>query len=150
MEMTLESLELIEQLAYTAGIVDGEGSVFITRHKNQRYKLGYNFEMKVSVVNTNEWLTLWLESQYGGWSYPKKQVKGNKPTYEWIISGPNAAEFLEEILPYLHLKKPQAEIAINFQRKRHHGGRTLNNEAELAIQEVEHILLCGLNKRGAK
>ncbi len=148
MEVTQETLELIEQLAYTAGIVDGEGSIFIAKHKSPRCKLGYTLDMKVSVVNTDEWLTLWLESQYGGRSYPKKLIDGNKPAFEWIISGSHALDFLEEIVPYLCLKKHQAEIAISFQKKKHWGGRTLDNEAEMAIQEAERILLCSLNKRG--
>ena len=55
-----------EILAYTAGIVDGEGSIHIFKSKTKQGSAGFKIEMRVSVSNTNEYLCQWLKMQFGG------------------------------------------------------------------------------------
>jgi len=38
---------------YTAGILDGEGSIMIVKFKNPTTKRGYTYQLKVVVTNTN-------------------------------------------------------------------------------------------------
>jgi len=57
-----------------------------------------------------------------------------------------AAEFLKLILPYLQLKRPQAEIAIKFQAGVGKSTRILTDE-QLAVREAQKILLQEM-KRG--
>jgi hypothetical protein len=40
-------------LAYTAGIIDGEGCINVTTHKNKTKK-GFSYQLFVSVWNTEE------------------------------------------------------------------------------------------------
>ena len=49
-----------QALAYTAGIIDGEGCICLDKHGK------HGIELKVSVGNTKEWLLQWLKMQYGG------------------------------------------------------------------------------------
>jgi len=149
MEVTLESLELIEELAYTAGIVDGEGSVGIGHNEKSSKNLYYG--VFVSVTNTAEWLTQWLQLTHGGSVHPYQHPNPKyKLAYKWSLHGVAAAEFLESILPYLHLKRPQAELAIKFQKQKklHANHHILYDQRELVLQEADYILMASLNKRG--
>lgn len=134
-----ESWEHLEQLAYTAGIIDGEGSISLLRGESRPVQY---FGLAVQVGSTTEWLLLWLESEYGGHIY---KFNGNrpksKPAWKWRINGKFALEFLELIVPYLHIKKPQAELAIKFQSRKNLRNNPVMNEAD-------QILMASLNRKG--
>ena len=139
-------------LAYAAGIIDGEGCIGISFHRQVRPNKSYTFyELQVRVNHTNEWLCQWLRFAFGGHVSPRnsQSMKRNtwKPQWAWEIAARRALVFLELIYPYLRLKKPQAEIAIRFQRAKHHQGRKkMSTEAELAIIEAQKILISSLNQ----
>ncbi|GAI54865.1 unnamed protein product, partial [marine sediment metagenome] len=100
-------------LAYTAGIMDGEGCIGLYKEKAAHYNLGYNLIVRVQIANTQEWLIRWLQMQFGGYITHQYDERGNrKPLWQWRIAARKAAEFLKLILPYLYLKRSQAEIAI--------------------------------------
>lgn len=134
-------------LAYAAGIVDGEGCIsFCYSHKKYQALL-------VEVTNTNEWLVRWFSFVFGGRTYfqnDKRRVGPKyKPIFRWIIRSTEALEFLKLIYPYLMLKKTQADIAIKFLNMRGRKGRHFTAEERL-IAEAQSILLRSLNKKGIK
>jgi len=132
---------------YTAGILDGEGSIMIVKFKNPTSKRGYTYQLKVVVVNTNEWLCHWLKMQYEGTiQYKKSKRPQEKDIYEWRLVSQQAKRFLEYIAPYLIIKKAQAEIAIRFQTGRGRGKP--QTDAESVIDEIERNLMQGLNSKG--
>lgn len=94
-----------ERLAYMAGIVDGEGC--ITIHSTRGY-----FGLEIYVVNTYKPLLDWVESLFGGATYLHK-VK-TSPRWDWQIRGKDAQDLLITLLPYLIVKRNQAELAIAF------------------------------------
>jgi hypothetical protein len=98
-------------LAWAAGIFDGEGCVLV-RHDAQSVKKGWTrHELQVSVVNTNEPMIRKLIAMFGGGAHVRK-VKVNRRIGMWQIYGRRAAGFLENILPYMVAKKPEAEAAL--------------------------------------
>ena len=136
-------------LAYTAGIIDGEGCIGIYRHKTKS-KRGFNYALIVSLWNANPWLIQWLKMYYGGNTCPRgKSWEDDYPhwkqQWKWAITGKLAVEFLTLILPYLQLKRPQAELAISFQTKKR---EYLKTEGQAAILEAERILMSKMNRRG--
>ena len=129
-------------LAYTAGIFDGEGCISIVRRKGKK---GFYCQLYISVGSTDEWLAEWLKMQYGG-SVIFCEREGNKQNlWKWNLWSRKATTFLALILPYLNLKRPQAELAIGFQLKNNKLGKT---DAELAIIEAERLMMGKMNKRG--
>lgn len=132
---------------YTAGVIDGEGCIGIYKHKNKS-KRGYSYDLIVSVWSTELWLSQWLRMHYGG-SKVESNWEENHPTWKqqwkWAIYQKQAADFLKLILPYLQIKRPQAELAIAFQTKKRD---YLKTEAQLAILEAERLLISKMNKRG--
>lgn len=132
-------------LAYMAGIVDGEGSISLVLMKK-------TLTLVVQVTNTNEWLIQSIKMCFGGavrLAKPLQPEKNWKPTYRWVVTSMQALEFLKLVYPYLRLKKSQAEIAIKFLELRGTKGRWLS-EKEKTIAEAQRIVMSKLNKRGIK
>ena len=98
-----------DDLIYLAGIVDGEGCVSVTYKTKARHE-----RIRLTVSNTDRNLIDWLTSRVGG-SVSKNQPKGNrKPAYHWEIYSSKAFIVLTLLLPYLKLKKRQAELCLQF------------------------------------
>jgi len=135
-------------LAYTAGIMDGEGSISIARKPNKKVKRGYSLGLVVTVNNTEQWLTEWLKMQYGGVvCLAKRGNKTEKPLWVWRIVAREASEFLKLVLPYLTIRRPHAENAIKFQEYRKLRGKRQATEQQDAVEEAYRILL--KRRRGA-
>lgn len=133
-------------LAYVAGIVDGEGSIRIARRKvssqrpNKKGRQSY-FLLVVEVGNTQEWLIQWLRLAFGG-SIVTNPAHGQRQTfYRWVLQNKAAAAFLFAVLPYLRIKRPEAEIALAFQARKKYRGCKGMTEEEYALQEAQHILM---------
>jgi hypothetical protein len=98
-------------LAYVAGLVDGEGSIVIgCSHRANRLP---NHWLQVGITNIDKELIDWLLNTFGG----HLSDYSHRPRHCWVwrVMGNEAKQFLQSILPYLRIKKKQAEIAIAFQ-----------------------------------
>lgn len=137
----------VEKLAYIAGIVDGEGYVGLVKQTYGRGRRGYGYNLTVTVGMTNETLPTWLHAEFGGVLSHRTHGGNNKDSWDWRLRGPGAKSFLELILPYLVIKKGQAEIGISFQNI-----RDSSNHSKLK-REVDELLYNSvrkLNSRGKK
>lgn len=137
-------------LAYAAGIVDGEGCVCIFKAKARGLKRIYGYRMSVSVKNTNEGLINWLESLFGGGGRKLTGRSNCKDVWTWELYAYKASDFLKLIYSYLRIKRPQADIAIEFQKSKRKGGYRYHpkTEEELAAEEIQASSMRKLNKRG--
>ena len=131
-------------LAYLAGIIDGEGciSIFARNRPGHKYP---DMCLRVAVNSTDEWLCQYIRFSFGGFMSQPKYRANCKPIWEWRLERGKARDFLELILPYLHLKRPQAELAIKFQNSK---GRSTNGltEEERALEETQKILMQSLKR----
>lgn len=131
-----ELKELTElEKAYIAGIFDGEGCIGI-------YSYSYRCFIQLSVSNTNEKLIDFLFSKLTGNISKEKTPKkdGWKKECKWKSGYFQAYEILKILQPYLILKKEQADICIDFYKKRHLLSFEEQLEYKLKTQE--------LNKKG--
>jgi len=108
--------------AYTAGIVDGEGCITIAKQKTARVRAGYIYQLKLQVESTDKDLITWLNSHWNRGSCGIQELvqTNTKHNTRWrtVWSSAKAATVLKAILPYLVIKKDQAELAIQFQDAR--------------------------------
>lgn len=104
-------------LAYTAGIIDGEGYIAIIKYRHPQCRVGFHYGVVVSVGMGNPTVPMWLHSSFGGsyGVYPPGK-KGYKNRHVWKTTTRQAVQFLKLILPYLKEKVGQAEIVIEFQK----------------------------------
>ena len=136
-------------LAYIAGLFDGEGCISYER------KPPYGIHVIVIMGQTEEYLIRWLYLAYGGRVRVRKaptKFPNAKPLYVWWLRANEACSFLGDILPYLRIKKPQAEASIKYQEYLNSGhwggkGHPLTNE-QIALREAHRILIASLNKKG--
>lgn len=136
-------------LAYAAGIIDGEGSISISVAQPNYGRNSPYYYVLVKVGNTDLVLVNWLRKSFGG-SIQTHEYNNSKwkTLYTWSLSTQQAARFLEDILPYLKLKWEQAEIALNLcsvtSSCNREGLSDLDINYRQVLKEAMHIL----NKRG--
>lgn len=97
-------------LVYTAGFLDGEGSICI-RRRCLSGRLTRGFVLNISAQQVDP-APLWiLQSVFGGHVCDPKH-KGSRPIYAWKVTAIRAVQALKELLPYLIVKRSQAECAL--------------------------------------
>lgn len=124
-------------LAYTAGIVDGEGCIQITvdKHRHTNINARPNHGLRVVIEMCDKQLIHWLHRSYGG-SMCKTIRKNNpRPSYSWKLCSIQAKEFLILIFPYLRLKHKQARLGKEFQNRMYRRGRIHIDDKEFAVRE---------------
>ena len=140
-------------LAYTAGLLDGEGTISIqvfnyTRYAPRKKKKGQGvygrktptgFELRISIDNTYLPLGIWLKERFGGIVYIHK---GNRlPLFRWILKSEKARIFLLSVFPYLTIKKTQAEVAIAFQEvKNKRIGKSFTSDQRESLMRFAKVL----------
>ncbi len=120
------------QLAYLAGIIDGEGTFYIGITNN-----GRKFHCRIYVVNTNYDIIKWLQDTFGGLIYRRDSKKHPewKTKYEWVLDKKSIDPICNKLLPYLIIKKKHAEIMIDFRNSFIKGKRPVISEYILAFRK---------------
>ena len=104
--------------AYLAGVIDGEGSIFISRINNKRSgNVWYRLQLSCAMTDPEaiQLLCKTFTPNTKQYIYRGGRQKGYKPVYQWLTTGDMAMTILKEIEPYLTVKKNQAKLAIKFQ-----------------------------------
>ncbi|RPI32542.1 MAG: hypothetical protein EHM70_08685 [Chloroflexota bacterium] len=89
------------EAAYTAGIIDGEGSVSLTRNRKFRWP-----SPQVSVASNDRELLEWLRHLFGGTIVVKQPRKpAHSLSFEWKLTDRRALCFLQIVRPYLVIQR---------------------------------------------
>jgi|SRR5271154_16820 len=148
-------------LAYLAGIVDGKGSICIFRINPAKYNRYQNpcFRGVLTISNTREELFEWIEKNFGDLNKSKKHrrsiFKKNSThegwIYEWVIQGPRLVDICTQLLPFLVVKKRQAELMIQFRKtfelQKGYGAHTTLDPEIIALREDIRIEMSNLNAK---
>jgi len=96
--------------AYIAGIIDGEGTIALTRrHKNE------NRQLEISVSNTEMVLLEYLLTVIGTGRISNKRIYSDKhtPSATYTVSNRQALDLLKQIEPFLlTYKKYRAKLVL--------------------------------------
>ena len=129
-----------EENAYFAGMLDGEGSIEIGYEKG----IGKcrNHHPIVTITNSHEGVCQRAKELYGGCVYKRQdkwhkaiEVKGYKPCFSWIVPSRKAEAFLKLVLPFLIIKREQAELALTFYEGFIHLNDKLSRQTELSRRD---------------
>ena len=97
---------------YVAGIIDGEGSISLTKlHASDKFRAPY-----IEVTSTTYAILEKLKELYGGTiSKVTKKEEHWKQAYKWAISYNKVIELLEDVSDYLlePKKKTRAKLILN-------------------------------------
>ena len=107
-------------LAYIAGLVDGEGTITI-RNTCGSWRAKQKWMASISVANTNSELMDWLNGKLGGPSARVETIphKGNRVvSYQFKMLGLGFLPLYKKLLPYLIIKRERAKLAIQWMEMR--------------------------------
>ena len=100
---------------YIAGIIDGEGSICLTKQKANEFR-----SPTITVASTTYELVTYLQRLIGGSISNKKIYKENhKPSFQWNIKTNKTIELLTEIKDFLLVPEKQyrANLIVNEYKK---------------------------------
>ena len=127
--------------AYLAGFMDGEGSFSVVKTYQIKRRVdgskikSIRYHLHVKIANTNREVLQWIAYRFGGQISVKKPRENWKQRYDLTITGNQCTEkFILTILPYLIVKRRQAQVALDFARLH---GRDVPEERD----RLRHIML---------
>lgn len=139
-------------LAWAAGIIDGEGSIFLIRSwpgVNRRTTL--SFQLRVTVRMTHEQTVRRMHALLGGVFKPAaaRDPNKHKACFEWFAGDRQATAALKRVAPYLTTKREQADLVLAF-RARCFGrtGNAATTPALAALRLTYYQRLKQLNRKG--
>lgn len=144
------------QIAYLAGIIDGEGTITIHRHR-QHNRPTYQMRPRLIVSNTNRLLLGELQRRHGGTVITNNQRKKHKPhhkdVYLWRVCGTDELfALIQKLRPHLIVKGALAEVMLKYLASRQQARREAleartrqppYSKAEIAAYET----MCDMNRR---
>ena len=146
----------LSERAYMAGIIDGEGCIYVNRRKPTGRRVTPGYGVKVIVTTTDRCLVDWMIEKAGLRSvFHVKNPPGNRRS-KWLCTWNNnhADRLLRQLQKFLVIKTRQADIGIklceHLKRSRYRAGGTgkpvLKKEVEFREKIKQEI--AALNKRG--
>jgi hypothetical protein len=106
-------------IQYLAGFFDGEGCITMSKKPSGSMRIRGQVAQKISESH----ILSEFSSRWGG-SFTKFPGT-NQPVVGWYVDSDELVKFLYEISPFLIIKKPQADLAIEFmtQYRGYRGGK---------------------------
>ncbi len=138
-------------LAYAAGVFDGEGCVLVRLNKKKGQEVAKYHQIAVSVVSTDTKLTDWFQGHFGGKisaNHKENAQRNYKDAWKWGLMSRQAEAFLKCVRPYLLVKGPQADVALELQSLMGLGGATVVTETMFGQRESLRLRMKTLNRRG--
>lgn len=104
----MNEVTINEWYAWAAGIVDGEGCIYLISYKNRRTnKAKY---LRLVVGNIDPRMLVKLRELFGG--TVRSQKSSTRPMWIWSICCRQAEVAIRAILPWLVIKREQADVAL--------------------------------------
>ena len=143
------------EAAYLAGLIDGEGCIFInkvrTRNSSKGSKRGLSYRSGVAIAMTRLIVLKWVKRivKAGKIRVYRKPAKNRHQAWRWSLWSLQASALLKRLLPFFVLKRRHAENQIALQSVMYltgpHGFSNKDwNERERFFQKAKK-----LNKRGS-
>lgn len=134
----------VTEIAYLAGIIDGEGSFSIAKAAQNHPEFGSHYIAQCNIINTNKDLIDWIVNKFGGHIYLRKKVKDfHKDNYALRIITKDLENIITLTLPYLIVKRQHAEVIIRFRKtfdgKRNNLTAEIYNVRSECFQQLKHL-----------
>jgi LAGLIDADG-like domain len=128
-----------EVAAYIAGLIDGEGTITLTRlHSNE------NRRLVVSIANTERQLLQFVLDHVGAGKITRKRTTSERhtPSYCYVVSSGQALALLTKAFPHLQTyKRRRAELALKHYKALTPRNGKYTSELLSLRQDFEHTFL---------
>ena len=115
-------------MAYIAGLFDGEGSIHFKRgiekkkkHKGKGYRLSNSMRISMEITMTDKSVLIWLHEVLGVGTLRPKRVKGKRKDgtpylkqYKWRCTFRDAYQVCLLIWPFAHVKLDKIQKIIDY------------------------------------
>ena len=138
-------------LAYLAGLIDGEGSFSILKRTDGvRTRPGYRLQLTIKMAHQD--VIGWAHSMFGGnlYAIDLTRLVNRKPQWEWHAKQSELTNLLHVLRPFLKVKGPQADIFIEFYSKGFHRPGGYMPPDEVARREGLWATIGHLNAHGGR
>lgn len=129
-------------LAYLAGIIDGEGCFFIGLYRTNATKNLLNYHTYIKISNTEKKLMDWIHEKAGSTNNQQERKTRislkERTIYNCQFTGKILDALLPKIYPYLIVKQRQCEIMIDIRRTFSHGRRLQKKEISKEIHDFRY------------
>jgi hypothetical protein len=139
----------VVDLAWAAGFIDGEGCISIHKHKSSRNPKYPRFTLRLTVSNTKVDVLNQCKEIFGCGTVTLDQLREDKnwkQGYRWTVTCDSASRVLKQLIPYLRVKRRQAETGIEFQSRLTLKGKDLTDDEVLirlgywqTLKELNHV-----------
>ena len=138
-------------LAYIAGLFDGEGSINITRrperkkkHKGKGYRISNSMRSSMEIAMTDKSVLIWLHEVLGVGTVTDKPRKGLRKNgtkylmqYRWRCTFRDAYYVCCLIWPYAHTKLPKIQQVIEHYAHIKMNGNVINLQDYKRLMSLE-------------
>lgn len=146
-------------MSYLAGLFDGEGSFCICRQPSTKSKDGHEniyLHPLVRIGMTNKDVVKMIHETFKVGKFYNEGVRKDRPSYKYMYrwnvgSRKECIEVIEKLLPYLKVKKRQAELVLKFCKEWKDANIRYYRQDPEILREREELFLMvkELNRTGA-
>tara|TARA_Y100000004_G_C8865612_1_gene391007 strand:+ start:104 stop:511 length:408 start_codon:yes stop_codon:yes gene_type:complete len=126
-------------LAYIAGLIDGEGSIQYKQYMRKRKhnpKAYPTWSIRIEIAMTDRSVLVWLNEILGvGTVNPRKVKPGKKKQWRWRCSHRQAYFVAKLIWPYVHIKLPAIQKIIE-----HYSKEIIMNDKVVSLEEYKKAM----------
>ena len=136
-------------MAYIAGLFDGEGSVHFKRgvekkkkHKGEGYRLSNSMRISMEITMTDKSVLIWVHEVLGVGTLRPKKVKGKRKAgtpylkqYKWRCTFRDAYQVCLLIWPFAHVKLDKIQQIIEY-----YSDKKIMNGNVVSLQEYKQLM----------
>ena len=138
-----------EDIAYLAGLFDGEGSIYFAKRKEKKkkhngegYRTSISQRISMEVTMTDESVVRWMHEVLGVGTVNKKPRKGRRKDgtkylmqWKWRCTFRDAYWVCLNIWPWSHTKLPKIQQIID-----HYDGHKIMNNKVVSLEEYRKAM----------
>tara|TARA_R100000700_G_C3048841_1_gene69185 strand:- start:39 stop:446 length:408 start_codon:yes stop_codon:yes gene_type:complete len=126
-------------IAYIAGLIDGEGSIQYKQYMRKRKhnpKAYPTWSIRIEIAMTDQSVLIWLKEVLGvGTVNPRKVKPGKKKQWRWRCSHRQAYFVAKLIWPYMHIKLPAIQKIIE-----HYSKEIIMNNKVVSLEDYKKAM----------
>ena len=136
-------------MAYIAGLFDGEGAIYFKRgvekkkkHKGKGYRLSNSMRISMEITMTDKSVLVWVHEVLGVGTLRPKNVKGKRKDgtpylkqYKWRCTFRDAYQVCLLIWPFAHVKLDKIQQIIEY-----YSDKKIMNGNVVSLQEYKQLM----------
>ena len=137
------------EIAYIAGLFDGEGSIHYKRgpekkkkHKGNGYRISNSMRLSMEITMTDQSVLMWVHEVLGVGTLTKKPRKGRRVDgtkylmqYRWRCTFRDAYYVCLLLWPHAHTKLPKIQQVID-----HYSDKKIMNSKVVSLQQYREAM----------